>query len=182
MKAMMRLILMIFNLKNHYIYIIQSITMTHIMLNVKYHELLPILKDEKLGVRMVEDWCNYNNHTLVKRPEMYVFPSTYVERKDTSGPWDAFGLSSMGLQDNYSYLGFKENDVVRQHHYHGYTGFGILKESHISIHTYPEQKCMHVDLFSCKQLDYHKNKAFMEKYFEKGKSSVFKIEFINRSL
>ena len=41
---------------------------------------------------------------------------------------------------------------------------------------------MHVDLFSCKQLDYEKNRAFMEKYFEKNKAATFKVEFINRAL
>lgn len=156
--------------------------MTHILLNVKYHDRLPILKDEKLGERMIHEWCNYNHHTLVKRPEMHVFPSTYVERKDTTKWWDVGLFSNQSMDEKFTYIDHEPNDVVAHHSYHGYTGFGILKESHISIHTYPEQKCMHVDLFSCKQLDYEKNRAFMEKYFEKNKADTFKVEFINRAL
>jgi len=41
---------------------------------------------------------------------------------------------------------------------------------------------MHVDLFSHVSLDSQKNKDFVEKYFEKGKSKVFKMEIVNRSV
>ena len=35
----------------------------------------------------------------------------------------------------------------------GLTGFTIIAESHISIHTFPEQKYAFVDIFSCKHFD-----------------------------
>ena len=154
--------------------------MTHILLNVEYSDLLPILKDEKVGEKMIHDWCNYNNHTLVKRPEMHVFPATYVDRKNKNQWWTNSINAVLG--DSFTYIDHEPNEVVVHHSYHGYTGFGILKESHISIHTYPEEKCMHVDLFSCKQLDYKKNQTFMHKYFQSDKAKTFKIEFINRAL
>jgi S-adenosylmethionine/arginine decarboxylase-like enzyme len=156
--------------------------MTHILLNIEYNDLLPILKDENLGEKMIMEWCNHNNHTLVKRPDMHVFPSTYVEKKDKGKSWDIQGLMSYGMGDNFSYIGYNENDVVRHHSFHGYTGVGILKESHISIHTYPEQNSMHVDFFSCKQLDRAHNTNFMNRYFEKQKANKFKVQFINRQL
>jgi S-adenosylmethionine decarboxylase len=35
----------------------------------------------------------------------------------------------------------------------GITGIVIIAESHISIHTFPEHKRFHVDVFSCKSFD-----------------------------
>lgn len=36
----------------------------------------------------------------------------------------------------------------------GITGMVIIAESHISIHTFPEHKRFHMDVFSCKPFDY----------------------------
>ncbi len=36
----------------------------------------------------------------------------------------------------------------------GVTGMVIIAESHISIHTFPEHKRFHMDVFSCKPFDY----------------------------
>ena len=35
----------------------------------------------------------------------------------------------------------------------GITGFLIIAESHISIHTYPKKKFASIDIFSCKEFD-----------------------------
>lgn len=35
----------------------------------------------------------------------------------------------------------------------GITGFVVIVQSHISIHTYPNLKKFHADIFSCKQFD-----------------------------
>jgi S-adenosylmethionine decarboxylase len=38
----------------------------------------------------------------------------------------------------------------------GVSGFVIIAESHISIHTFPDRGSAFVDVFSCKQFDIHK--------------------------
>src|SRR2546426_6345138 len=38
----------------------------------------------------------------------------------------------------------------------GISGFVIIAESHISIHTFPDRNAAFVDIFSCKQFDLHK--------------------------
>ncbi len=38
----------------------------------------------------------------------------------------------------------------------GVSGFVIIAESHISIHTFPDRASAFVDIFSCKQFDLHK--------------------------
>jgi len=52
----------------------------------------------------------------------------------------------------------KLNDVVikkieNEGDKNGVTGFVLLKESHISIHTFPEKELFHADVFSCKDFD-----------------------------
>lgn len=36
----------------------------------------------------------------------------------------------------------------------GLSGFVLIAESHISIHTFPERNYVNVDVFSCKEFDY----------------------------
>ncbi len=36
---------------------------------------------------------------------------------------------------------------------HGVTGFVLLKESHLSVHTWPEMRYAAVDVFSCRRIE-----------------------------
>lgn len=44
----------------------------------------------------------------------------------------------------------------------GITGMVIIAESHISIHTFPEHKRFHMDVFSCKPFDYKRTMEIIE--------------------
>lgn len=35
----------------------------------------------------------------------------------------------------------------------GVSGFVLIAESHITIHTFPERRCVNIDIFSCKPFD-----------------------------
>ena len=48
----------------------------------------------------------------------------------------------------------------------GISGFVIIAESHISIHTFPEKLYLSVDLFSCKPFDPTLAVRITEKWFE----------------
>ena len=156
--------------------------MTHILLNIKYRNRESILTDDKLGEKLIIDWTNFNEHVLVKRPLMHVFPSTYVTKKNEKKGWDVNLLSNLNMYDNYSYVNENGNDLIETTGYNGYTGLGLLGESHISIHTYPEKNCIHIDFFSCRKLDSLKNSYFVEKMLQKNKSLVFDLKFIDRTL
>ncbi len=52
----------------------------------------------------------------------------------------------------------------------GITGFVVIAESHISIHTYPEKGYAFMDVFSCKEFDTEKAAGFIVKAFEAKKS------------
>jgi S-adenosylmethionine decarboxylase len=51
----------------------------------------------------------------------------------------------------------------------GISAFVIIAESHISIHTFPFQRYISVDIFSCKHFDVDKATEFIVKSFEAKK-------------
>ena len=48
----------------------------------------------------------------------------------------------------------------------GISGFVIIAESHISIHTFPEKGYFSIDIFSCKEFDMDKAINIIKEYFE----------------
>ena len=47
----------------------------------------------------------------------------------------------------------------------GYSLVGIISESHISIHTFPEDNYFSFDLYSCKNFDVDSLEKIFKKYF-----------------
>ncbi len=52
----------------------------------------------------------------------------------------------------------------------GVSGFVIIAESHISIHTFPDRGHAFVDIFSCKQFDIHKAMNYVVSSLEAGRA------------
>lgn len=48
----------------------------------------------------------------------------------------------------------------------GVSGFVIIAESHISIHTFPEKGYFSIDIFSCKDFNMDEALEFIKNYFE----------------
>ena len=59
---------------------------------------------------------------------------------------DAIGMTKITPPHVYTYEGQEPKDK-------GISGFVLIAESHISIHTFPERRYMNVDVFSCKDFD-----------------------------
>lgn len=47
----------------------------------------------------------------------------------------------------------------------GVSGFVLIAESHISIHTFPERGYLSLDIFSCKDFDYSQAVAYVTEVF-----------------
>lgn len=47
----------------------------------------------------------------------------------------------------------------------GVSGFVLIAESHISIHTFPERGYLSLDIFSCKDFDYTQAVAYVTEVF-----------------
>lgn len=54
----------------------------------------------------------------------------------------------------------------------GITGFVIIAESHVSIHTYPEKGFMVMDVFSCKPFDTRKAIEFVKQAFNAKRMDI----------
>lgn len=54
----------------------------------------------------------------------------------------------------------------------GYTGFALLAESHISVHTWPEHGYVAIDIFMCGQSDAERALATLRKYFAPGEERI----------
>lgn len=59
---------------------------------------------------------------------------------------DAIGMTKITPPHVYTYVGQGPQDV-------GLSGFVLIAESHISIHTFPKRRYINIDVFSCKQFD-----------------------------
>jgi S-adenosylmethionine decarboxylase len=60
----------------------------------------------------------------------------------------------------------KVNAAFKQFHPVGVTGFILLEESHISIHTWPEHNFAAVDVFSCQPFDVDKVKTLLQDFLK----------------
>ena len=59
---------------------------------------------------------------------------------------DRIGMTKISPPQVYTYHGQKPGDW-------GLSGFVLIAESHITVHTFPERGYLNVDVFSCKQFD-----------------------------
>ena len=48
----------------------------------------------------------------------------------------------------------------------GYSGFVMIQESHISIHTFPKRQFISIDVYSCKNFETNKTISFLTKAFD----------------
>ncbi len=48
----------------------------------------------------------------------------------------------------------------------GYTGFVVIQESHISVHTFPSRGFVSIDVYSCNDFDYKSGASFIKKFFK----------------
>lgn len=70
----------------------------------------------------------------------------------------------------------KVNESFKQFEPIGVTGFILLEESHVSIHTWPEHQFAAVDLFSCKPFDVEKIQELLMTSFGSNKVVIKQIE------
>jgi S-adenosylmethionine decarboxylase len=82
------------------------------------------------------------------------------------------GMTKIAPPSVFKYVGSKPEDW-------GVSGFVLIAESHISIHTFPEKGYVNVDIFSCKEFDWEEAVAFFQERF--GLERV-KTELIQRGI
>lgn len=70
----------------------------------------------------------------------------------------------------------KVNESFKQFEPIGVTGFILLEESHVSIHTWPEHQFAAVDIFSCKPFDAKKIQDLLMNSFSSDRVVIKQIE------
>lgn len=58
----------------------------------------------------------------------------------------------------------------------GYSGFLIIQESHISIHTFVKRGFVTIDVYSCKSFESQKMVDYLKKTFESKDEQIIKLE------
>ena len=61
----------------------------------------------------------------------------------------------------------------------GLSGFVLIAESHISVHTFPEKAYLSLDVFSCKNFDYRLALEYATEHFQ---IASYEIKFLDRGL
>lgn len=70
----------------------------------------------------------------------------------------------------------KVNESYKQFEPIGVTGFVLLEESHVSIHSWPEHQFAAVDIFSCRPFDAKKIQELLMESFSSDKVVIKQIE------
>ena len=86
------------------------------------------------------DGYNGDREKLADSDFLYRFLDTFP---------DSIGMTKIASPTVYTYHAPKHEDW-------GVSGFVIIAESHISIHTFPERNYVNIDVFSCKSFDVDK--------------------------
>lgn len=100
---------------------------------------------------------DFLNHRRQQKPKMHLVIDGYAG--DTGKMWDKelvrnflinypdnLGMTRITEPNVLEYNGPKIEDA-------GVSGFVIIAESHISIHTFPYRNYVNIDIFSCKSFD-----------------------------
>lgn len=67
-------------------------------------------------------------------------------------------LGSLTEQAGFHVMGFTEHYFDPQ----GYSALWLLAESHLAVHTFPEEACTYVELSSCNEAFYEKFKQLVD--------------------
>ena len=81
----------------------------------------------------------------------------------------AIGMTKIVPPQVYTYHGKTAEDW-------GVSGFVLIAESHISIHTFPERQYVSIDIFSCKDFDATSSLDDVKRTFDLPEVKVWKLD------
>ena len=82
---------------------------------------------------------------------------------------DRIGMTKIMPSQVYTYHGQMPEDW-------GVSGFVLIAESHISVHTFPERGYINIDIFSCKEFDAKASLRDVEEAFSLPEVRVWTME------
>jgi S-adenosylmethionine decarboxylase len=112
------------------------------------------------GVHLMLDGYGCKRETLVDIQYIYDFLDKYPEEME---------MTKIMPPYVFRYEGLIPEDW-------GISGFVLIAESHISIHTFPEKLYLSVDIFSCKPFDTQKAIDALKEYFSIQKAEIHVLD------
>ena len=79
------------------------------------------------------------------------------------------GMTKMIAPQVYTYYGQTPEDW-------GVSGFVLIAESHISVHTFPDRGYVNIDIFSCKEFDVDLSVEYVKGLFSLSRLKVWTLE------
>jgi S-adenosylmethionine decarboxylase len=81
----------------------------------------------------------------------------------------AIGMTKIAPPQVYTYHGKTPQDW-------GVSGFVLIAESHISVHTFPERRYVNIDIFSCNEFDPDASLADVKETFSLPQARVWTLD------
>ena len=132
---------------------------THLVMDITSYNR-DLLRDEGKVSRFISELIKLADMTCLVAPQTFKFPfdseyKTFLEKLREEGTFSPL------IDERLELLDYNETEGS------GVTGFGILCESHVAVHTFPEKHdpFMSVCLYSCKSFDADKIIEYANEYW-----------------
>lgn len=125
------------------------------------------LNDADLGNKVLEEIVHTIDMTMILPPVTVKFPHAVCELQRVLD-----SLRRDGLQSSSTYELINNSLINRKLQTYGYSTLVMIAESHLSLHTFPEDKFITFDCYSCKYFDHNKVLEVLNKHLFTSRSNV----------
>lgn len=139
---------------------------THLVMDITSYDA-DAMKDEGKICDYINQLIKLADMTCLVAPQTFKFPYDNEYKKFLERLRDE-GTTSPLIEERLAVLDYNETEGS------GVTGFAVLCESHVAVHTFPEKKdpFMSVCLYSCKPFDAEKIMVFSNSYWRVKENHV----------
>ena len=134
----------------------------HVMIDavVKDAAFAKGLNDPEVGKSLLEGIIEEIDMTMILPVISVQFPHSTCEMKRVLE-----SLGREGLAESGTALKIAKDLEYRKQQSYGYSSFAMIAESHLSIHTFPEEGFFTFDCYSCKDFPDAQVRLVIEKHF-----------------
>lgn len=134
----------------------------HVMVDavVIDNKKLASLNEPEVGRSLLESIVDEIDMTMILPVITVQFPHNACEMRRILE-----SLTKEGLANSETAQRIINDLQYRQLQSYGYSSLAMIAESHLSIHTFPEERFFTFDCYSCKDFDDSKIRIIMAKYF-----------------
>lgn len=132
------------------------------------------LHDSRWGIDFLEKIVHGIDMTMILPPLTVKFPHAISEMNRVLESLEKEGLASSETANQ-----IRSNLKNRVEQTYGYSTFVMIAESHLSLHTFPEDGFATFDAYSCKDFDHEEILRLWDEVFGSGQKTV---NVVNRNI